>query len=161
MMGVPVDFEWGYFPDKPNCFPSELVEAIIKKGSLPGVLGEKHASGTEIIKELGEEHMRTGKPIIYTSADSVLQIAAHETAFGLERLYDLCKICYELVKPYRIARIIARPFVGSCAADFVRTGNRHDYAVPAPEPTLLDKLTAAGGNVYAVGKIADILPTAA
>lgn len=156
MMGVPVDFEWGYFPDKPNCFPPELVEAIIKKGSLPGVLGEKHASGTEIIKELGEEHMRTGKPIIYTSADSVLQIAAHETAFGLERLYDLCKICYELVKPYRIARIIARPFVGSCAADFVRTGNRHDYAVPAPEPTLLDKLTAAGGNVYAVGKIADI-----
>ena len=109
---------------------------------MPGVLGEKHASGTEIIKELGEEHMRTGKPIIYTSADSVLQIAAHETAFGLERLYDLCKICYELVKPYRIARIIARPFVGSCAADFVRTGNRHDYAVPAPEPTLLDKLTA-------------------
>lgn len=128
---------------------------------MPGVLGEKHASGTEIIKELGEEHMRTGKPIIYTSADSVLQIAAHETAFGLERLYDLCKICYELVKPYRIARIIARPFVGSCAADFVRTGNRHDYAVPAPELTLLDKLTAAGGNVYAVGKIADILPTAA
>lgn len=123
---------------------------------MPGVLGEKHASGTEIIKELGEEHMRTGKPIIYTSADSVLQIAAHETAFGLERLYDLCKICYELVKPYRIARIIARPFVGSCAADFVRTGNRHDYAVPAPEPTLLDKLTEAGGNVYAVGKIADI-----
>ena len=78
-------------------FPPELVEAIIKKGGLPGVLGEKHASGTEIIKDLGEEHMRTGKPIIYTSADSVLQIAAHETAFGLERLYDLCKICYDLL----------------------------------------------------------------
>ncbi len=156
MMGVPVDFEWGYFPDKPGCFPKELVDAIIAKGSLPGVLGEKHASGTEIIKELGEEHMRSGKPIIYTSADSVLQIAAHEETFGLERLYALCKICYELVKPYRIARIIARPFTGSCAADFVRTGNRHDYAVPAPEDTLLDKLTAAGGNVYAVGKIADI-----
>lgn len=156
MMGVPVNFEWGYFPDKPKCFPPELVEAIISKGGLPGVLGEKHASGTEIIKELGEEHIKSGKPIIYTSADSVLQIAAHEEAFGLERLYDLCKICYELVKPYRIARIIARPFVGTCAADFVRTGNRHDYAVPAPEPTLLDKLTEAGGNVYAVGKIADI-----
>lgn len=156
MMGVPVDFDWGYFSDKPKCFPQELIDAIISEGGLPGVLGEKHASGTEIIKELGEEHIKSGKPILYTSADSVLQIAAHEEAFGLERLYDLCKICYKLVKPYRIARIIARPFVGSCASDFVRTGNRHDYAVPAPEPTLLDKLTEAGGNVYAIGKIADI-----
>ena len=119
-------------------------------------MGEKHASGTEIIKELGEEHLKTGKPIIYTSADSVLQIAAHEEVFGLERLYELCKICYELVKPYHIARVIARPFVGTRAEDFVRTGNRHDYAVPAPADTLLDKLVAAGGSVYAVGKIADI-----
>ena len=85
----------------------EQVEKIIKQGNLPGVLGEKHASGTEIIKELGEEHLKTGKPIIYTSADSVLQIAAHEEVFGLERLYELCKICYELVKPYHIARVIA------------------------------------------------------
>ena len=120
---------------------------------MPGVLGEKHASGTEIIKELGEEHLKTGKPIIYTSADSVLQIAAHEEVFGLERLYELCKICYELVKPYHIARVIARPFVGTRAEDFVRTGNRHDYAVPAPADTLLDKLVAAGGSVYAVGKM--------
>ena len=134
----------------------EQVEKIIKQGNLPGVLGEKHASGTEIIKELGEEHLKTGKPIIYTSADSVLQIAAHEEVFGLERLYELCKICYELVKPYHIARVIARPFVGTRAEDFVRTGNRHDYAVPAPADTLLDKLVAAGGSVYAVGKIADI-----
>ena len=134
----------------------ELGEKIIKQGNLPGVLGEKHASGTEIIKELGEEHLKTGKPIIYTSADSVLQIAAHEEVFGLERLYELCKICYELVKPYHIARVIARPFVGTRAEDFVRTGNRHDYAVPAPADTLLDKLVAAGGSVYAVGKIADI-----
>lgn len=154
--GVPVLFDWGYFPQQLKCFPEELVEEIIKQGNLPGVLGEKHASGTEIIKELGEEHLQTGKPIIYTSADSVLQIAAHEEAFGLDRLYELCKICYELVKPYHIARVIARPFVGSCAEDFVRTGNRHDYAVPAPEATLLDKLTAASGSVYAVGKIADI-----
>ena len=115
--GVPVDFEWGYFPDQPHCFPQELVDAIIKEGNLPGVLGEKLASGTEIIKELGEEHMRTGKPIIYSSADSVLQIACHEESFGLERLYDLCKLSFELVKPYKIARV---------------------------------------GNVYAVGKIADI-----
>ena len=154
--GVPVDFDWGYFPNVPKCFPQELLAALIKEGNLPGVLGECHASGTEIIKELGEEHVRTGKPIIYTSADSVLQIAAHEEAFGLERLYELCKLAYKLVQPYNIARVIARPFVGTCAADFTRTTNRHDYAVPAPQATLLDKMVAAGGNVYAVGKIADI-----
>ena len=154
--GVPVDFDWGYFPNVPKCFPQELVDALIKEGNLPGVLGECHASGTEIIKELGEEHVATGKPIIYTSADSVLQIAAHEEAFGLERLYELCKLAYKLVQPYNIARVIARPFVGSCASDFSRTTNRHDYAVPAPEATLLDKMVAAGGSVYAVGKIADI-----
>lgn len=154
--GVPVDFDWGYFPDKPKCFPKELVDALIEKGNLPGVLGESHASGTEIIKELGEEHVRTGKPIIYTSADSVLQIAAHEKFFGLERLYELCKLAYELVQPYKIARVIARPFIGTCAADFTRTTNRHDYAVPAPQETLLDKIIAGSGNVYAVGKIADI-----
>lgn len=154
--GVPVDFDWGYFPNKPKCFPQELADALIEKGNLPGVLGESHASGTEIIKELGEEHVRTGKPIIYTSADSVLQIAAHEEAFGLERLYELCKLAYNLVQPYKIARVIARPFVGTCAEDFTRTTNRHDYAVPAPQDTLLDKIIAGGGNVYAVGKIADI-----
>ena len=132
------------------------MDALIKEGNLPGVLGECHASGTEIIKELGEEHVATGKPIIYTSADSVLQIAAHEEAFGLERLYDLCKLAYKLVQPYNIARVIARPFVGTCAEDFTRTTNRHDYAVPAPKDTLLDKMVAAGGSVYAVGKIADI-----
>ena len=156
LMGVPVDFDWGYFPDVPQCFPEELVAKLVAEGNLPGVLGECHASGTEIIKELGEEHVRTGKPIIYTSADSVLQIAAHEEAFGLERLYELCKLAYKLVQPYNIARVIARPFVGSCASDFVRTTNRHDYAVPAPQPTLLDKMVAAGGRVYALGKIADI-----
>ncbi len=154
--GVPVDFDWGYFPDVQNCFPKKLMDDIIYKGNLPGVLGEKHASGTEIIKELGEEHLRTGKPIVYTSADSVLQIAAHEEVFGLERLYDLCKISFNLVQPYKIARVIARPFIGSCANDFTRTVNRHDYAVPAPEETLLDKIIDAGGNVYAIGKIADI-----
>ena len=154
--GVPVDFDWGYFPSVPTCFPQELVDALIKEGNLPGVLGECHASGTEIIKELGEEHVATGKPIIYTSADSVLQIAAHEEAFGLERLYDLCKLAYKLVQPYNIARVIARPFVGTCAEDFTRTTNRHDFAVPAPKDTLLDKMVAAGGSVYAVGKIADI-----
>ena len=154
--GVPVDFDWGYFPEVPNCFPKELVEALIKEGNLLGVLGERHASGTQIIEELGEEHVRTGKPIIYTSADSVLQIAAHEEAFGLERLHELCKLAFKLVQPYKIARVIARPFVGTCAKDFSRTTNRHDYAVPAPKETLLDKMVESGGNVYAVGKIADI-----
>lgn len=154
--GVPVDFDWGYFPNVSKCFPQELVEQLIEQGNLPGVLGECHASGTEIIKELGEAHVKTGKPIIYTSADSVLQIAAHEESFGLERLYELCKLAYKLVQPYNIARVIARPFVGTCADDFSRTTNRHDYAVPAPQATLLDKMVAAGGKVYAVGKIADI-----
>ena len=155
--GVPVDFDWGYFPDRPKCFPQELVDTLVKEGNLPGVLGEKLASGTVIIQELGEEHMRTGKPIIYSSADSVLQIACHEETFGLERLYDLCRLAYRLVQPYRVARVIARPFVGKKAGEFVRVAaHRHDYAVPAHEDTLLDYVVAAGGSVYAVGKIADI-----
>lgn len=154
--GVPVSFDWGYFPNIPHAFPQELLDKLIEMGKLPGVLGECHASGTEILKVLGEEHMRTGKPIVYTSADSVLQIACHEETFGLERLYDLCHIAYDLVQEYNIARVIARPFVGTCAADFTRTTNRHDYAVPAPQETLLDKMVASDGSVYAVGKIADI-----
>ena len=155
--GVPVRFNWGCFPDKPHCFPPELLEHLIREGGLPGVLGEKHASGTVIIQELGEEHMRTGKPIVYTSADSVIQIACHEETFGLERLYDLCRLAYRLVQPYKIARVIARPFVGTKAGHFERVAaHRHDFAVPAHEPTLLDNLVAAGGQVYAVGKIADI-----
>lgn len=154
--GVPVEFEWGYFLKEKNSFPQELVAALTEQGGIPGVLGEKHASGTEILKEFGEEHCRTGKPIIYTSADSVLQIAAHEKYFGLERLYSLCKIAYELVQPYHIARVIARPFIGESTDEYERTGNRHDFAVPAPEPTLLDRLVRNGGKVHAVGKIADI-----
>lgn len=156
LTGVPVMFDWGYFPDKPHCFPPDIIDGLIREGHLPGVLGEKHASGTVIIQELGEEHMRTGKPIVYTSADSVLQIAAHEKTFGLENLYKLCEIAYKLVQPYHIARVIARPFVGEKAGEFTRTGNRHDYAVPAPEKTLLDEVYEKAGGVYAVGKIADI-----
>ena len=155
--GVPVLFDWGYFPDKAHCFPPELVQQIITQGKLPGILGEKHASGTEIIQELGEEHLRTGKPIVYTSADSVLQIACHEETFGLENLYALCRLCYQMVQPYKIARVIARPFIGKKAGEFVRTADhRHDFAVPAHEPTLLDNIVAAKGSVYAIGKIADI-----
>lgn len=156
LCGVPVNFQWGYFSDKPHCFPKEIIDGLIQKGQLPGVLGEKHASGTAIIQELGEEHLKTGKPIVYTSADSVLQIAAHETHFGLQRLYALCEIAYKLVQPWHIARVIARPFVGEKVGEFTRTGNRHDYAVPAPEKTLVDAVYESAGGVYAVGKIADI-----
>jgi len=156
MMGVPVRFDWGYFSAKEKSFPDDLLTKLIEEGGIPGILGNKHASGTEIIKELGEEHCSTGKPIVYTSADSVLQIAAHEKAFGLERLYALCQVAFKLVQPYHIARVIARPFVGDTPDNYVRTGNRHDYAVPAPEKTLLDKLCETGGYVHAIGKIADI-----
>ena len=156
MAGVPVLFEWGYFRGAENAFPPELLEQLIKQGRLPGVLGNCHASGTEIIARLGEEHMRTGKPIVYTSADSVFQIACHEETFGVQRLWDLCLIARKLVDPYRIARVIARPFVGTNAGNFKRTGNRHDYAVPPPAPTVLDKLVASGGEVIGIGKIPDI-----
>jgi len=154
--GVPVPFAWGYFPDTIPTFPPALTEALIREARLPGILGDKHASGTEIIAELGEEHVRTGKPICYTSADSVLQIAAHEEAFGLERLYEVCAIARRLVDPLTIGRVIARPFLGAGAADFRRTPNRRDYAIPPPEPTLLDRAVAAGRQVLAVGKIGDI-----
>ncbi len=154
--GLPVSSEWGYFPRTIPAFPAELTEAIIREGGLPGILGDCHASGTEIIERFGEEHIRTGMPIFYTSADSVIQIAAHEQHFGLERLYELCLIVRKLADPLNIGRVIARPFVGESAATFERTANRRDYAVPPPEPTLLDRLTARGSKVIAVGKIGDI-----
>jgi phosphopentomutase len=153
---VPVLYEWGYFRDPVNTFPESLLANLIERGRLPGVLGNCHSSGTEIIARLGEEHVRSSKPIVYTSADSVFQIAAHEDVFGLERLLDLCLIARELVDEYRIGRVIARPFVGRTADDFVRTGNRRDYAVPPPAPTVLDKLIASGGEVIGIGKIPDI-----
>jgi phosphopentomutase len=154
--GVPVPFDWGYFPHTIPTFPAELTAAIVREAGLPGILGDRHASGTEIIAELGEEHIRTGKPICYTSADSVFQIAAHETHFGLERLYELCKIVRKLVDPLTIGRVIARPFVGETAADFERTGNRRDYAVLPPEPTIADRIVASGRKVIGIGKIGDI-----
>ncbi|MDH4073518.1 MAG: phosphopentomutase [Gammaproteobacteria bacterium] len=154
--GVPVLSEWGYFRDRTNTFPAALLEALIERAGIPGVLGNCHASGTTIITELGEEHMATGKPIVYTSADSVFQIACHEETFGLRRLYDLCDIARELVDEYNVGRVIARPFIGSSSADFVRTGNRRDLTTPPPAPTVLDKLSGSGGEVISVGKIADI-----
>jgi len=154
--GVPVLFEWGYFTQPRDTFPKTLLDELIARASLPGVLGNCHASGTVILEELGEEHMASGKPIVYTSADSVFQIACHEEAFGLQRLLDLCQIARELVDEYNIGRVIARPFVGHDAGSFERTGNRRDLAVPPPAPTVLDKLVDQGGEVVSVGKIADI-----
>ncbi len=154
--GVPVPFEWGYFPQTVPTFPPDLIAQLIEKSGIPGILGDKHASGTKIIAELGEESIRTGKPICYTSIDSVFQIAAHEAHFGLDRLYKLCETAFELTAPLRIGRVIARPFVGENASNFKRTGNRRDFAIPPPEPTLLDRAKAAGRQVYAIGKISDI-----
>lgn len=155
MAGVPVFLDWGYFAETVPCFPVELMQTFIKQADIPGVLGQKHASGTTIIEEFGEEHCQTGMPIIYTSGDSVFQIAAHEGIFGLERLYKICEIARVLVDDYKIGRVIARPFAGE-PGQFYRTGNRKDYAIPPPEKTLLDYLKDAGREVIAIGKIADI-----
>ncbi|WP_419419380.1 phosphopentomutase [Legionella sp. D16C41] len=155
LAGVPVTFEWGYFPETIPCFPTKLIDNFLAETGLSGVLGQKHASGTVIIEELGEEHIKTGKPIVYTSADSVFQIAAHEEHFGLEKLYKVCEIARKLVDEYNIGRVIARPFVGT-PGSFKRTGNRHDYATLPPAPTLLDFLKKQGREVIAIGKIADI-----
>jgi phosphopentomutase len=156
MAGVPVRQDFGHFPPEYPSFPAEMVARICERAGIPGILGNKAASGTVIIQELGEEHLASGKPIFYTSADSNLQIAAHEEKFGLERLYELCEIAFEEVKPYRIARVIARPFAGEKNGAFVRTKNRHDYALNPPAPTILDKAKAAGLQVTAIGKISDI-----
>ncbi|MDF1757483.1 MAG: phosphopentomutase [Legionellaceae bacterium] len=155
LAGVPVMSPWGYFPLQENCFPKELIDDFIKLANIPGVLGEKHASGTDIIKELGDEHIQTGKPIVYTSADSVFQIAAHEKHFGLNKLYEICEIARKLIDPYQIGRAIARPFDGE-SGNYFRTGNRKDYATPPPEPTLLNILKDLGNDVIGIGKIADI-----
>ena len=154
--GVVLERPFGLFGQAEDSFPESLLRALVEQGGLPGVLGNCHASGTQIIEQLGAEHLRSGKPIVYTSADSVFQIAAHEQGFGLERLYRLCELARELLAPFDIGRVIARPFEGSVADGFKRTGNRRDYSLSPPAPTLLDAVRAAGGEVVAVGKIADI-----
>lgn len=154
--GVPVLEPWGSFPITMPTFPTALTDALIAEARLPGILGNSHAAGTAIIERFGAEHVRTGQPICYTSADSVFQIAAHEEAFGLERLYAVCRIARALCDPYRVGRVIARPFVGGPEAGFRRTANRKDYAVEPPGRTLLDGLREAGRDVVSVGKIGDI-----
>lgn len=156
MAGVPVLFDWGYFDKKENSFPDELLNSLIEKTGVPGLLGNCHSSGTEILKKLGMEHMKTGKPIVYTSADSVFQVAAHEESFGLENLLEFCRVARELLEPYTIGRVIARPFIGSGPEDFKRTGNRKDLAIEPPSETVLDILSQSEVEVISVGKISDI-----
>lgn len=145
------------FPTFPNGFPNRIIDEFVAKSNVPGVLGNVPASGTEIIKELGEEHVRTGKPIVYTSADSVFQIAAHEEVVPIDRLYEMCEIARRILDGEdRVGRVIARPFLGSNAADFKRTENRHDYAVPPPNANLLPLLKDNGLDVVCIGKIASI-----
>ncbi|MFS4438486.1 phosphopentomutase [Paracoccaceae bacterium GXU_MW_L88] len=155
LAGLPVPFDWYYFPQEVPAFPASLTDALIEKADLPGIIGNKHASGTNIIDELGEEHIRTGKPICYTSTDSVFQIAAHEAHFGLERLYQLCEIAAEMLHPLKVGRVIARPFVGE-NGEFTRTPNRHDYAITPPGRTICDAVIEGGGRTIAIGKIRDI-----
>jgi phosphopentomutase len=139
----------------PNGFPEELLKSFITEAKIPGILGNKAASGTEIIRELGEEHLRTGNVIVYTSGDSVFQIAAHEEAFGLEKLYEICEVARRLTIPYQIGRVIARPFLGLTAQQFKRTEHRRDYSIKPP-PNCLDVLQNNGIKVLSVGKIDDI-----
>ncbi len=154
--GAPLKFNWGYFPHTIPAFPQDFIDSLIAQCHLPGLLALRHASGIEVIEDYGEEHIATSKPIIYTSADSVIQIAAHEEHFGLQRLYDVCKVARELSFPMNIGRVIARPFLGATRKDFARTGHRKDYAVLPPTPTLLDCLTLEGREIFSIGKIGDI-----
>jgi phosphopentomutase len=154
--GLPVPFEWGMFPEQANCFPEQLLQDLCQQAGIDGTLANCHASGTEIIQQFGEEHMRTGMPICYTSADSVFQIAAHEESFGLQRLYDLCEIAKPLVDELNITRVIARPFTGTSADNFKRSANRRDLTTPPMADTLLDHIQAANMPVVSIGKIGDI-----
>jgi phosphopentomutase len=145
------------FPTYPNGFPMDVVDRFVAEADVPGILGNVPASGTEIIKQLGEEHVATGKPIVYTSADSVFQIAAHEEIVPVDRLYEMCEIARRILDgEHRVGRVIARPFIGSAANNFTRTENRHDYAVPPPSDNLLSLLKSNGLDVVCIGKIASI-----
>lgn len=145
------------FPTYPKGFPNPIIDRFVDEAKVPGILGNVPASGTEIIKKLGEEHIRTGKPIVYTSADSVFQIAAHEEVVPIDRLYEMCEIARSILDGQdKVGRVIARPFVGSNANDFKRTEKRHDYAVSPPRENLLPILKDAGLDVVCVGKIASI-----
>jgi len=152
MMGCLLEQRFPVFPDG---FPPQIIDEFVRRGELPGILCNAPASGTEVIDRLGAQHVATGKPIVYTSADSVFQVAAHEEHFGLERLYAVCKIAREILLPHGVGRVIARPFVGA-PGSFQRTYNRRDYSLDPPCDTVLDRLKRAGVPVVGVGKIEDI-----
>jgi phosphopentomutase len=155
LAGQPVDWDWTVFPDRVPAFPPDLAAAAAAAAGCAGILGNCRASGTEIIDRLGAAHLQTGWPICYTSADSVFQIAAHEEAFGLDRLMAMCAALAPRLHAMRVGRVIARPFTGA-PGHFARTANRRDFALAPPSPTLLDVASAAGRAVHAVGKIGDI-----
>jgi phosphopentomutase len=156
MAGAPAASAFGFFPKERPCFPPELTRGLIAEGGVPGILGNCHASGVEIIERLGAEHLRTGEPICYTSVDSVFQIAAHEEVFGLERLYDFCRVARRLCDPLNIGRVIARPFQGDPSKGFTRTPHRKDFAVAPPSGNLLERVAEAGGAMASIGKVGDI-----
>jgi phosphopentomutase len=155
LAGVPVPWDWTYFPDTIPAFPPDLTALVCKLAGTDGILGNCHASGVPIIEKHCAEHLRTGWPICYTSADSVFQIAAHEEAFGLQRLLKLCQDLAPHLHAMKVGRVIARPFTGT-PGNFKRTANRHDYAMDPPAPTLLEWVAKAGGATHAIGKIGDI-----
>jgi len=155
LAGVPVPWDWTCFPKQDPCFPPDLVDEVCRLAGTDGILGNRHASGTLIIEDEGEAHLKTGWPICYTSVDSVFQIAAHEQAFGLDRLLKLCSDLAPRLHAMKVGRVIARPFVGGPDA-FERTANRRDFAIAPPSPTLCDWVRAAGRPVHAIGKIGDI-----
>ena len=155
LAGLPVPWDWHYFPDEQPAFPQDLIDAVCKIAGTDGTLANCHGSGTVMLDRFGAEHIRSGWPICYTSADSVFQIAAHEDHFGLERLLDLCERMAPMLHEMKVGRVIARPFLGEEGA-FRRTSNRHDYAIRPPEPILTNWAQEAGRTVHAVGKIGDI-----
>ena len=155
LAGLPVPWDWTYFPDTRPAFPADLSAEVARLAGTDGILGDCHASGTEIIARLGDAHVKTGKPICYTSADSVFQIAAHEETFGLERLLELCRALAPRLHAMRVGRVIARPFVGT-SGTYTRTTNRRDFAVTPPGRTLLDWVEGAGRVTIGIGKISDI-----
>ncbi|CAL4323794.1 phosphopentomutase [Buchnera aphidicola] len=159
MMGSPVLFKWTYFKSLKNSFPLDLLNKIQKKFLINGFLGNCHASGTDIINIYGKEHIKYNYPIIYTSSDSVFQIACHEKSFGLERLYDLCLLVRKILNKskYKVTRVIARPFLNDQKNQFYRTRNRKDFSISPNEETVLEKLVKEKkGEVISIGKISDI-----
>lgn len=156
LAGLPVPWDWHHFPDEAPCFPVEVTERVRALAGTDGILGDCHGSGTEMIKTFGAEHCKTGRPICYTSADSVFQIAAHERCFGLDRLLKLCADLAPMLHDMRVGRVIARPFVGTADAGFERTANRRDYAIRPPAPVLTNWVQEVGRHVYGLGKIGDI-----